>query len=773
MSLKNNNYKLMIDISHIYKDKIYKIYIKYFIMLTNDSLLADHPINIDIKLKNHQLALLQRCLEIEKAGNKFGIMNDKPGTGKTFVILSLIYQTIQTNTNNIIVVPQNIYTQWIENLERFSNRLCYLKLINYDNILSLYNDPNILFKYNIILITSSFYHILSTTLESLNIYIDRVFFDEIDSISNLICSKINSKFIWFISASFNLNSIGCYKIDNINDINDIMCNCDNNFIDDNILLEEPSVTYYHCKNIYIDNILENIISEKELLTLNAMDYSLYKVKNEKEVIETILKDKKNIIQFNKSKIEDANKNIEYYQDFIKNKDLYIEELSKNIKNIDIITMFKKNIINFIIKYDDYANLYINYIYVEDKEADKLIKDSRKEQMKKLRLTFDTIIDILYNIKNEPNNNILIKKLFVIFESIEEIITKLKIINIELLNFNDMFIETKNFINNLFNSINNNEILSKSIEQLNIYKEILETSTFIINENEVKIKLIYERLKENNCCPICYEIFNDIDKVYITSKCCNNKICKFCIEEWYNKVNKTSCIYCNTLSIHLYDNVYYINENNLEVNKDNLEVNKDNSEIIKDNSEIISLESSKNDFLDKYLNSLKDIDKKVIIFSDYSSIFDYIEKICNNNDVKYVDLDKGNINDIDKSIYEYKYGNAKILLSNSTLFGCGMNLENSSDIIFVHKMNKDMEKQVIGRAQRLGRRSKLNIIYLLYENESEVNIIKKNHDFNLINLEQNSNYSAYDNEFISYNLDELPSYETILDINLESLINNLT
>jgi superfamily II DNA or RNA helicase len=747
-------------------------------MLTNDSLLADHPINIDIQLKKHQLALLQRCLDIEKAGNKFGIMNDKPGTGKTFVILSLIYQTIQSNTNNIIVVPQNIYTQWIENLERFSNRLCYLKLINYDNILSLYNDPSILFKYNIILITSSFYHILSTTLESLNIYIDRVFFDEIDSISNLICNKINSKFIWFISASFNINSIGCYNIDNVNNINDIICNCDNNFIDNNILLEEPSSTYYHCKNIYIDNILENIISEKELLTLNAMDYSLYKVTNEKEVIETILKDKKNIIQFNKSKIEDANKNIEYYQNFIKNKDIYIEELSKNIKNIDVITMFKKNIINFIIKYDDYANLYINYIYVEDKEADKLIKDSRKEQMKKLRLTFDTIIDILYYIKNEPNNNLLIKKLFVIFESIEEIITKLKIINVELLNFNDMFIETKNFINNLFNSMNNSEILSKSIEQLNIYKEILETSTFIINENEIKIKLIYERLKDNNCCPICYEIFNDNDKVFITSKCCNNKICKFCIGEWYNVLKKTSCIYCNTLNIYMCDNVYYINENNSEIIKDNLEVIKDNSEVIKDNSEIIinniiSLESSKNDFLDKYLNNLKNIDKKVIIFSDYSSIFDYIEKICNNNDIKYVDLDKGNINDIDKSIYEYKYGNAKILLSNSTLFGCGMNLENSSDIIFVHKMNKDMEKQVIGRAQRLGRKSKLNIIYLLYENESEVKIIKKKYDFNLINLEENSNYSAYDNGFMSYNLDELPSYETILDINLESLINNLT
>ena len=69
------------------------------------------------------------------------------------------------------------------------------------------------------------------------------------------------------------------------------------------------------------------------------------------------------------------------------------------------------------------------------------------------------------------------------------------------------------------------------------------------------------------------------------------------------------------------------------------------------------------------------------------------------------------------------------MSNSTLFGCGMNFENSSDIIFVHKMNESMEKQVIGRAQRFGRTSILNIIYLEYENESTF-IVGKNNYFNM-------------------------------------------
>ena len=45
------------------------------------------PNDININLKEHQLAMLNKCLEIEK-NNEFSIMRDKPGSGKTFVVLS-------------------------------------------------------------------------------------------------------------------------------------------------------------------------------------------------------------------------------------------------------------------------------------------------------------------------------------------------------------------------------------------------------------------------------------------------------------------------------------------------------------------------------------------------------------------------------------------------------------------------------------------------------------------------------------------------------------
>ena len=52
-------------------------------MLNNKSILYNQPDDINIKLKKHQLAMLNKCLEIEK-NNNMGIMRDKPGAGKTY-----------------------------------------------------------------------------------------------------------------------------------------------------------------------------------------------------------------------------------------------------------------------------------------------------------------------------------------------------------------------------------------------------------------------------------------------------------------------------------------------------------------------------------------------------------------------------------------------------------------------------------------------------------------------------------------------------------------
>jgi len=787
-------------------------------LLSFNSELDESPKNINIKLKKHQLAMLKRCKDIEKIDdNKFGIMNDKPGTGKTYVILSLIYESLNLNKTNIIVVPQNIYSQWITSIENFSKKISFRKFINYDNIISLYNDPKILSENDIIITTSSYYHTIATTLASLEIKINRVFFDEIDSISNIICTKINSDFIWFVSASFNIDYLGYYKgfLTNMESINNITCKCDNDFIDANIFLDQPIKTYCLCKNIYIDNILGDVISNKELKCLNAMDYTMHDAKNEKEIIDFILHDKKSLTDFDKIKVEDANKNIELYENFRKNKDenekLFHDELLK----ISIINEYKDAILHFISYYENYTNFYVNVV-VDDKDGEQAIQKSRREEIKILVITYEDINEILYNISDineilnkfiinkkniiSVNNTILnLKKIVLMILSIYEILFKIKndvVVDVNsdiVVDKNDIFstfydtnLNAKNYINNLLELISNFENSVKSDEQLEINNKILAISSKNIEINESKINLIYERLSENECCPVCYEEFESMEntKIYITSTCCNHKICGDCVEQWYS-MGKESCIFCNKSEI-LIENLLFFEKEIKSGIKKNTSKTELNENLINNEQIIFEVKNhSKNIFIKKYIEQLKNENKKIIIFSDYTNIFEYIQDICNENDIIYTDLDKGNMKDIDNSVNEYKVGNAKILLSNSKLFGCGMNFENSTDIIFVHKMDKEIEEQVIGRAQRMGRKNTLNIIYLEYENESTFvipspkqmsyknmfcdndELIDFYNEKQYYNIIDNINIVDFTNEI------DIPSLPIEpIDVNLETLISSL-
>ena len=319
-------------------------------LLSFDSAFYVHPLDIHIQLKDHQLAMIQRCIDIEKIpNNTFGILNDKPGTGKTYVILSLIYDSLLLQKTNIIVVPQNIYTQWMLSIETFSSKLTYQKFIHYENIVSLYHRPELLQQTHILLTTSSYYHLIATTLESLNIGVHRVFLDEIDSISNIICTKMKSDFIWFVSASFQEETLGYYRY-KIPDIDEVTCHCDNAFIDANIYLTPPEKVYYLCENIYIDHILDGIITQKELHSLNAMDYTLsnrdfenLKAKNETDVIELIFRNRKTIIHFDKISMEEAQSNIVHYTKYHTEREQYIKAFQHTTEKSDQMNLFQKKL----------------------------------------------------------------------------------------------------------------------------------------------------------------------------------------------------------------------------------------------------------------------------------------------------------------------------------------------------------------------------------------------------------------------------------------------
>jgi hypothetical protein len=627
-------------------------------LLNEDSNRIEDIENINIKLKGHQLAMIHKCIEIENFNLcSYGIMSDKPGTGKTFAILGFIYamklgkednilidlskvmgsyeRLRSTNNINIIVVPQNIIFQWTDSIHRFSDgKLTYKKFIDYSDILELYNPSHNLFDYDILITTSLYYNVIATSISSNNYIVERVFFDEIDSISSVIINQINCRFSWFISASFDHDLMGIYskKVDN-NLLNYITCKCEDEFIDNMFNIPDANIYKIICKNIYFDNIFAGLFSKDEYRLLNAHDYSKLKRKfhnkiaqNEKEAVDFIVKDKMDIIEMEELRIDDLTKSI-------------------------------------------------------------------------------TVCS------NGERKNELIKQL---------------------------------------------EESKKSFE-----------------ENTNKLNLIKERLKENNCCPLCYEEFQECDKKVI-SQCCKNTICYNCTDNWFNILKKTNCIYCNKAEITLDSYVIVKPENVMTCTVCDVEFINNDSKLysicckknvcilcLKDwyqkllnisclfcKKNDIGLDDFKNEqqFEEMRLNELSGIkyirktkiefleyfiktkiygNGKIIFCSNYIRIFNDIKKLFEKHSINYLELDDGNLEMIENSVKEYTYGNIKVVLLNSNLFGCGLNLECTTDIVFLHKTISTLEKQIIGRAQRPGRKDALNIWHIMHENETIAPIIKKN------------------------------------------------
>ena len=283
-----------------------------------------------LKLKLHQEALLYKVLEIDdkysKSTNSFGLISDKPGSGKTFVVLAMIYYSIKffnSKGANIIVVPHNIYNQWIDAINNFlGKQLKFICLIEYKEINQLFLNQSILYQNDIIITTPLLYTLFVTTIKSIGVNVRRVFFDEADTMKNLLVNAINSEMTWFISASISsvfdnttlTAKIGVYEL-YLPTLLLNECYCKNEFIDSNIKLPTPNIEKFICKDFYIDYILIYILSINQLKYINACDYSI--IRNECNGI--LPKNNQDIL-----------KNLYFYSNKVINDcDIIIKELVKN------------------------------------------------------------------------------------------------------------------------------------------------------------------------------------------------------------------------------------------------------------------------------------------------------------------------------------------------------------------------------------------------------------------------------------------------------------
>lgn len=237
-------YNLFHNFSHFVQNHEYNIKVDE---LTEEHTKAIQPHGTLIMLKPHQLTLLQRCIEYENRNIKLeefislqphssptdefktsmGVIADRVGSGKSYVVLSLIVSnniidkdsTIVKSCGmnniayffkdkktvvktNVLVVPHNLCSQWEQYIKNFSVTLKY-KIINKQKVVDAIVEDNIdITDYDLIVVTSTFFNRVSRIINDKNVKVQRIFFDEVDNLNIPGCCHVNANFYWFVTASY-------------------------------------------------------------------------------------------------------------------------------------------------------------------------------------------------------------------------------------------------------------------------------------------------------------------------------------------------------------------------------------------------------------------------------------------------------------------------------------------------------------------------------------------------------------------------------------------
>lgn len=238
--------------------------------------------------------------------------------------------------------------------------------------------------------------------------------------------------------------------------------------------------------------------------------------------------------------------------------------------------------------------------------------------------------------------------------------------------------------------------------------------------ENRLKNITDKIKslEKDSCPIC------LDEIKTPSliPCCNNIFCLECLANIPNK----KCPMCR----------------NPFTMKDLHIINNDYTKTIKTNKKLLSKKDNLINIIKKKVNG------KFLVFSNYDNTNDNIGKILTDENITYSKL-CGNINVINNTIEKFKNGKIKVLLLNASNYGSGLNLQMASDIIIYHEMCTELQTQIIGRSQRMGRFEPLNVYFLVHENE-KVNCTNPNLNLNIFDDFENNDLDKilnYDNSNI--------------------------
>lgn len=221
------------------------------------------------------------------------------------------------------------------------------------------------------------------------------------------------------------------------------------------------------------------------------------------------------------------------------------------------------------------------------------------------------------------------------------------------------------------------------------KEAIEKTQLKIKEIQQKITDLKERIEEKTCA-ICY---SDIQHP-ILLQCCNHSFCMECLFQYFRHVTSPRCPLCRH-----------------DVDQSTLTYIESDASLKAQSSVETPVRKRKEEIIEELFQKYPD--GKWLIASEYDGSFELLRQTLTNANMRYQEP-KGSSDVLHSIIDKYKKGMMNVLLLNATRYASGIHLPETTDIIFYHPMKKDIELQIIGRAQRMGRVSPLRIHYFTLE-----------------------------------------------------------
>ena len=116
---------------------------------------------------------------------------------------------------------------------------------------------------------------------------------------------------------------------------------------------------------------------------------------------------------------------------------------------------------------------------------------------------------------------------------------------------------------------------------------------------------------------------------------------------------------------------------------------------------------------------RNADARYLVFSAHEASFRGLRDVLAARGVR-CEMLSGTAARVERLRKQFREGKVQVLCMNARFVGAGINLEPATHVVLYHRMNSELERQVIGRAVRFERSTELRVVHLVHESETGLN-----------------------------------------------------